>query len=108
MKINFQTSKIGGSRITLRWSATNGIYDYANTLLVLFNWTRTNYRLLKLSNNSEFDIYIDCLKEHEAEVVEWLKQFGEIIGVESILIVTIYNIDYDYYKYADITVIVEE
>ena len=89
------------SRICVEWNSEDCNYTYCEALTMIFNNVRVSERLISVTNDSRFCIYVSCLKEHEADVREWLSQFGAVQESVSILVLIPTGFSYDYNKYED-------
>ena len=84
--------------------------DYMSVLTIIFNNAREDRRILKVSNDSGNNIFVDVLTQDVDNTKEWLSWFGNIKSVDRILIAIIDELDLpevDYERYHDVIVVVD-
>ena len=85
-----------------------GLREYKDALLIIVNNVRTDRRLYAIGNDAGNSVYITCREDVVEDVVEWLEGFGEIKGINDVLVyIAEEDYEYDFEKYSDRIIILQ-
>lgn len=80
--------------------------DYAKNFLHIFNNVRESKELIKIKNHyGSNDITVYCEADYKDNLINYLKNFGEIKYCEKVLMYQMEELDYNIDKYYDAIVV---
>ena len=105
-ELKMVVSEFEGCAVTVE--IEGDLKEYAESFLHIFNNVRENKELLKIKNYyGSNDVTVYCVEDSKESLVKYLKAFGEIKGCEKVLVYEIEEPDYDFEKYDDIIIVLE-
>ena len=82
--------------------------EYAENFLHIFNNVRESKELLNVKNYyGSNDVTVYCELDSKNALIKYLKMFGEIKSCEKVLIYQMEEPNYDFEKYDDVIVVLE-
>lgn len=104
-EVKLLTNKFEAYAVTV--DVKGNLEEYAKSFLHIFNNVREFNKLIKVENHrSNNDVTVYCELDALENLMDYLKNFGEIKGYEKVLAYQLVDTDdYDFDKYSDAIVV---